>query len=501
MLSLLPVSEVVLVPFMSGEGIAFPPHIGFDLASKLVRYSAAGSLHCTGGVKRSQKGAKDMSVERKTHPGGEMKARMMMSLYSCVVSFKIELQEQPDYWAVPLWVQKSNYRKGVWQQLLSEDLTTISGPGCFKWFYYETEFVTGDVSGYSSYWKTTCWPNGLQVHLSGDLQAVEPLHVADSIGQDLSRSHGWHLSAGLGQVTVHPQPGLERHTQEEQHRHHMQCGGKSLESELITLPSNNKTELPWDRMCLTSHSTQTWSNLRSKLLSYDGEVKKQSNKRWLQLPQHSDVTEICFGTHAVNGRNETCGVLQPLRTFSRWNDSFRKYTTKWRLLYLTAQCSTHRAGGADRREGENVIFDPIADDAKSVPPVMQKPNISHTHDDGEADWDTTHEPIPCGGARNIRRHVSAWVCAHGCSCVNVRLLVYLLLCEKYLISCIYIPTPFKSQLTHFSLSLSHTQLVHKSKYNEYETQHFHLHPLKWALVFGLYLLTPLGYRTKSWRAS
>lgn len=57
-LSLLPVSEVVLVPFMSGEGIAFPPHIGFDLASELVRYAAAGSLHCTGGVKRSQKGGK-----------------------------------------------------------------------------------------------------------------------------------------------------------------------------------------------------------------------------------------------------------------------------------------------------------------------------------------------------------------------------------------------------------------------------------------------------------
>lgn len=43
------------------------------------------------------------------------------------------------------------------------------------------------------------------------------------------------------------------------------------------------------------------------------------------------------------------------------------------------QCSSQRAGGADRLEGENVIFDPITDDAKSVPPVMQKPNISHTH--------------------------------------------------------------------------------------------------------------------------
>lgn len=58
----LPVSEVALVPFMSGEGIALPPHVGFDLASKLVRYAAAGSPHGTEGVERSQEQARDMCV-------------------------------------------------------------------------------------------------------------------------------------------------------------------------------------------------------------------------------------------------------------------------------------------------------------------------------------------------------------------------------------------------------------------------------------------------------
>lgn len=56
-----------------------------------------------------------------------------------------------------------------------------------------------------------CWPDGLRVHLSSDFQAVEQLHITDGIGQDLSWSHGGHLSAGLGQVTVHPQPWLETH--------------------------------------------------------------------------------------------------------------------------------------------------------------------------------------------------------------------------------------------------------------------------------------------------
>lgn len=50
---LLPVSEVLFVPFMSSEGITFPPNVGFDLASKLVRHTAAGSLHSTVGDERS----------------------------------------------------------------------------------------------------------------------------------------------------------------------------------------------------------------------------------------------------------------------------------------------------------------------------------------------------------------------------------------------------------------------------------------------------------------
>lgn len=62
--------------------------------------------------------------------------------------------------------------------------------------------------------QTWCWPDGLRVHLSSDLQVVEALHVADGIGQDLRRPHGWHLPVGLGQVAVHPQPWLETHRKE-----------------------------------------------------------------------------------------------------------------------------------------------------------------------------------------------------------------------------------------------------------------------------------------------
>lgn len=36
-------------------------------------------------------------------------------------------------------------------------------------------------------------------------------------------------------------------------------------------------------------------------------------------------------------------------------------------------------GVNDRLEGENVILGLITDDVKSVPPVMWKPNIKHTH--------------------------------------------------------------------------------------------------------------------------
>lgn len=49
-----PVREVVLVPLVPGEGVAFPPHIGFDLAAKLVRNTTARPLHGTAGVE-SQK--------------------------------------------------------------------------------------------------------------------------------------------------------------------------------------------------------------------------------------------------------------------------------------------------------------------------------------------------------------------------------------------------------------------------------------------------------------
>lgn len=47
-----PVREMVLVPFVSGEGVALPPHVGFDLASKLVGHATAGSLHGTVGGKQ-----------------------------------------------------------------------------------------------------------------------------------------------------------------------------------------------------------------------------------------------------------------------------------------------------------------------------------------------------------------------------------------------------------------------------------------------------------------
>lgn len=67
----LPVGEVALVPFMSGEGVAFPPHVGFDLASKLVRHAAARSLHRTGRVERNQKQAREGRIV----PRGRMERR------------------------------------------------------------------------------------------------------------------------------------------------------------------------------------------------------------------------------------------------------------------------------------------------------------------------------------------------------------------------------------------------------------------------------------------
>lgn len=45
---------MTLEPLMSSEGKAFPPHIDFDLAAKLVWHTTAGSLHGTEEVERSQ---------------------------------------------------------------------------------------------------------------------------------------------------------------------------------------------------------------------------------------------------------------------------------------------------------------------------------------------------------------------------------------------------------------------------------------------------------------
>lgn len=61
-----------------------------------------------------------------------------------------------------------------------------------------------------------------------------------------------------------------------------------------------------------------------------------------------------------------------------------------------------------------MIFDPITDDAKSVPPVMQKPNSSHTHTTERQAETLRMSPFPMavGG-------IWAWVCAHGRSCVSV----------------------------------------------------------------------------------
>lgn len=47
-----------------------------------------------------------------------------------------------------------------------------------------------------------------RVHLASHLQPVETLHVADGFGQNLSRLHGGHLSAGLGQIAELTEPSL-----------------------------------------------------------------------------------------------------------------------------------------------------------------------------------------------------------------------------------------------------------------------------------------------------
>lgn len=76
---MLPVSEVLFVPFMSSEGITFPPNVGFDLASKLVRHTAAGSLHSTVGDERSGV-CVCVYVERMKQPREEMKGSITLNL-------------------------------------------------------------------------------------------------------------------------------------------------------------------------------------------------------------------------------------------------------------------------------------------------------------------------------------------------------------------------------------------------------------------------------------
>lgn len=69
------------VPFMSGEGVSFPPHVGFDLASKLVRHATAGSLHSTGGFEIKSRA---VCVERIKLPREDINGNMMLKpLHLC----------------------------------------------------------------------------------------------------------------------------------------------------------------------------------------------------------------------------------------------------------------------------------------------------------------------------------------------------------------------------------------------------------------------------------
>ena len=135
----------------------------------------------------------------------------------------------------------------------------------------------------------------------------------------------------------------------------------------------------------------------------------------------------------------------------------------------------------DIHGGENMILDPIADDAKSTPPVMQKPYITCTnsHRQALAYWvvrDTRyaytqlHSPQWC---RKCRR-VCVWVslCANTCSCVSVyvcrsEVYTHLSQCKYYLIKLYnYLPTPLKPlKKAHSfqSFSFTHTQYMHLKK--------------------------------------
>lgn len=70
LLFLLPVSEMALGPFMSSECVAFPPNVGFDLPSKLVRHTAAGSPHGAERVERSEELA-GVCLRGRSPPGEE----------------------------------------------------------------------------------------------------------------------------------------------------------------------------------------------------------------------------------------------------------------------------------------------------------------------------------------------------------------------------------------------------------------------------------------------
>lgn len=111
----------------------------------------------------------------------------------------------------------------------------------------------------------------------------------------------------------------------------------------------------------------------------------------------------------------------------------------------------------DRLEGENVILDPITDDAQSIPPVMWKPNIVHTHQYTYMFSSLRHKICPhtlsprcCGNAKGV--------CAHSCGCVQVSdsktLLHY-----QYLL--IHSFTAMTHKLTSLSLSYV-SSLTHKA---------------------------------------
>lgn len=71
---------MLFVPFMSSEGITFPPNVGFDLASKLVRHTAAGSLHSTVEMKEEVRVCVCVYVERMKQPREEMKGSITLNL-------------------------------------------------------------------------------------------------------------------------------------------------------------------------------------------------------------------------------------------------------------------------------------------------------------------------------------------------------------------------------------------------------------------------------------